>query len=554
MDKRQMIQIPGETIKKLNEVERTRPDLTGYSVSKKVHSLLQEKIAEVLKKPTQPSPGEWEEYVREAFPLCVIAPHAIGTVRFSEELIGEPYTKFLIANEYNKGWWCNYKEDIHNVGEYLLKKLSDSNELQEKFAQHEKAHAEASEFCDRIKKTPLPQITDNELCELYKQTQETLMKYFALSFDIDAIDIVLEERMKKECEKLWQGKEFNEKYSLLTTPLSTSNVNEEQTLIYQAVIAVKEEGAQEILKEIIKGGPASGIEARAPKLNKILNELCKGFWWASMSWSTHIEKTRQDFAKEIEKTLAMEEPEEQLQRIKELNEKIAQEKAQLVGQLSTLAKNYLEIFEQYAIIHEKRKIIQMKGTFIINNFLLEAGRRYGYNFEHLRWFWPEEIEGLLRTGRINIEKGQERQGLFFTIVHKNWIEEQTGEMAIIRRKEELSRGMMSVKNFKGTIASPGRITGTVKVCYSSIDAKNKIKEGDILVVGMTTPDYVPAMKLAGAIITDEGGITAHAAIISRELHKPCIVGTKIATKTLNDGDTIEVNANHGVVTVLKRKE
>jgi pyruvate,water dikinase len=66
------------------------------------------------------------------------------------------------------------------------------------------------------------------------------------------------------------------------------------------------------------------------------------------------------------------------------------------------------------------------------------------------------------------------------------------------------------------------------------------------------PDYVPAMKKAAAIVTDEGGVTCHASIISRELKIPCIVGTRIATKVINDNDTIEVNANHGVVKILKR--
>ena len=64
---------------------------------------------------------------------------------------------------------------------------------------------------------------------------------------------------------------------------------------------------------------------------------------------------------------------------------------------------------------------------------------------------------------------------------------------------------------------------------------------------MTTPDMISAMKRAAAIVTDEGGITSHAAIISRELNKPCIIGTKLATKVFNDGDLVEVDATTGVV-------
>jgi pyruvate,water dikinase len=68
---------------------------------------------------------------------------------------------------------------------------------------------------------------------------------------------------------------------------------------------------------------------------------------------------------------------------------------------------------------------------------------------------------------------------------------------------------------------------------------------------MTMPDFAPAMKKAAAIVTDEGGLTCHAAIISRELGKPCVVGTKFATRLLKDGDMIEVNANHGIVKKVK---
>ena len=71
---------------------------------------------------------------------------------------------------------------------------------------------------------------------------------------------------------------------------------------------------------------------------------------------------------------------------------------------------------------------------------------------------------------------------------------------------------------------------------------------------MTRPELMPAVKKAKAIVTDEGGITCHAAIISRELKIPCIIGTKIATKILKDGDFVEVDANNGVIRVLEKSK
>jgi pyruvate,water dikinase len=95
------------------------------------------------------------------------------------------------------------------------------------------------------------------------------------------------------------------------------------------------------------------------------------------------------------------------------------------------------------------------------------------------------------------------------------------------------------------------IEGRVRIIFDP--QKDTFKSGKILVTGMTRPEFVPLMRKAKAIITDEGGIACHAAIISRELGLPCIIGTKIATKVLKDGDLVEVDANKGAVRILKRK-
>jgi len=108
---------------------------------------------------------------------------------------------------------------------------------------------------------------------------------------------------------------------------------------------------------------------------------------------------------------------------------------------------------------------------------------------------------------------------------------------------------MTQKKFNGIVCSKGKTTGEVKLVFDESRLK-KIEEGDILVTTMTIPGYVVAMKKAAAIITDEGGITCHAAIISRELKKPCIVVTKIATQVLKDGDLVEVDADNGIITII----
>ncbi|MFH1584183.1 MAG: PEP-utilizing enzyme, partial [Actinomycetota bacterium] len=104
---------------------------------------------------------------------------------------------------------------------------------------------------------------------------------------------------------------------------------------------------------------------------------------------------------------------------------------------------------------------------------------------------------------------------------------------------------------KGQTAYPGKVRGKVKVVLRYGDI-GEVEKGDILVSPMTMPKYLPAMKKAGAIVTDEGGITCHAAIVSREMKKPAIVGTKIASQILKDGDEVEVDAEKGIVKIIKK--
>ena len=108
-----------------------------------------------------------------------------------------------------------------------------------------------------------------------------------------------------------------------------------------------------------------------------------------------------------------------------------------------------------------------------------------------------------------------------------------------------------INEFSGQIGFKGKVQGKVRKILSYSKA-NELKEGEILVTAMTTPEFSPALKKAIAFVTDEGGIASHAAIVAKEMKKPCIVGAKVATKALNNGDLIEVDAEKGIVKVLKR--
>lgn len=103
---------------------------------------------------------------------------------------------------------------------------------------------------------------------------------------------------------------------------------------------------------------------------------------------------------------------------------------------------------------------------------------------------------------------------------------------------------------KGQTAYPGKVKGEVKIIKARDDMK-KFKEGNIIVSPTTTPDFLPIIKMSSAIISEHGGVICHASITSRELKIPCVVGVKGATKILKDGDMIEVDAEKGIVRILK---
>lgn len=107
------------------------------------------------------------------------------------------------------------------------------------------------------------------------------------------------------------------------------------------------------------------------------------------------------------------------------------------------------------------------------------------------------------------------------------------------------------QDISGNIAYTGKVKGVVKIVKNTKEL-SKVKKGDILVTQMTFPSFILAMNRASAFVTDEGGITCHAAIVAREMRKPCIIGTKNATRLLSDYDLIEVDANQGIVKILKK--
>src|ERR1035437_3426949 len=184
--------------------------------------------------------------------------------------------------------------------------------------------------------------------------------------------------------------------------------------------------------------------------------------------------------------------------------------------------------------------------------------------EKLFEYWKLDINLLRYTGMSEIILGKEhillikedirkrQNGFGFTYKVDNSYELKYG--SFISEIETLDKIILGQnKNddgaIKGEIGNKGKVTGRVHIILKR-NQFDEFIDGEVLVTGMTRPEFVPLMKKSIAIITDEGGITSHAAIVSRELKKPCIIGTKIATQVLKDGDIVEVDADNVVVRKL----
>ena len=169
----------------------------------------------------------------------------------------------------------------------------------------------------------------------------------------------------------------------------------------------------------------------------------------------------------------------------------------------------------------------------------------------------KEIKDVAVLGKLIEDHYNFPQDIEWAIEGKNTYLLQSRPITVLYKEEEEEKEVMTSKEIilKGLGSSPGIGSGKVRI-LSSVEELDKVQEGDILVTVMTNPDMVPAMKRANAIVTEEGGMTCHAAIVSRELGIPCIVGTGKATKVLKEDEGITVDGTKGMIYrgIIKEKK
>jgi phosphohistidine swiveling domain-containing protein len=194
-----------------------------------------------------------------------------------------------------------------------------------------------------------------------------------------------------------------------------------------------------------------------------------------------------------------------------------------------------------------------KVVFLSRSTLNDLAKKWRLSYKNLIYLSHQEILSNLKSAKL--------PSRYYQIIKKRKVAygcildgEGNEQIYTGKKLKKILKNLVKIKynstnHLKGVVANIGAIVeAKAKIIMSPRDFKN-FKKGDILVANETTPDFVPLMRLASAIITDLGGITSHAAIISRELDKPCIIATKYATKLIKNGDIVKVNTTDGTVNI-----
>jgi phosphohistidine swiveling domain-containing protein len=251
-------------------------------------------------------------------------------------------------------------------------------------------------------------------------------------------------------------------------------------------------------------------------------------------------------------------------RLEELASKgeahIAQEAARLAGESeektaarSRLLGKYPASIRQAAdalalagYLNELRKYAFSRANIALRKFFAERGLKW----KDLIWLTRGEMEELARTQKLDEKLVSERRKRFCIACAGSVMRVRFASPEEFGIKREAA---VSASELKGTPASPGTVKGIVRV-IRAVSELAQFKEGEVLVSPATSVEFTPFMKRAKAIVTDEGGMACHAAVISREFGIPCVVGTKTATAAFKSGDFVEVDAAKGIVRRLEVSE
>ena len=272
------------------------------------------------------------------------------------------------------------------------------------------------------------------------------------------------------------------------------------------------------------------------KLGEFIDEHMEKYWFTSFAWGFGFPMQREDVLKRIKQ---VKNPEEEIERLTKEEDVQIDDKE---------LRRWADIGREYVWLRTAR---QQAASFSLakvhHSLLKELGRRHNIDTSDIIWSYPEELtEGKLQPTFVLRER--QRFPVFGTL-----------DGAVVKLYGNSTENLINEVNrffvgetetVKGVVANRVKnISGKVRIVRTA-DEIGKVEAGDILVAPMTSPSFAPALEKAAAFITDEGGILCHAAIISREMNKSCIVGTKNATAVFKDGDVVELDVEKGTVRLV----
>jgi len=322
-------------------------------------------------------------------------------------------------------------------------------------------------------------------------------------------------------------KNYEELFDLVTTSIRETAVEREQ---------------EDFLKLVATENGEIGDQAETH---------AKKYGWLAIRFFVGDPWTKEDVISRTKNTNRETASQELQKRLKERKER-ERRIDEAVSKFTVEDKEKVNLIREIVFLRNQRADFYNESAYHIQPLLKKIAATLDVSYTDLINLSPKEVVASLRES-FDYKKHIERRKKNFVVYFKDEdpiILDGDEAVNFITSHPFLTVKSENVSQFPGKIGFKGKVKGIVKIVRENKDLE-KVENGDILVTPMTIPNFMPAMEKAIAFVTDEGGITCHAAIVAREMQKPCIIATKIATQVLKDGDIVEVDAEKGIVTILK---
>lgn len=213
-------------------------------------------------------------------------------------------------------------------------------------------------------------------------------------------------------------------------------------------------------------------------------------------------------------------------------------------------KVIVQLVNEVIIFRDDKKKLLLLAIDLLDNWLRNLCAENNWKHEVMRWLTVDEILKIIQSKDTNLDTVNQYNNENLRLGLMQSTGYQDLDKGLWQEIMDLYEKVDETSEVKGVAASKGFYKGRVKIILDPKFEADKFEQGDVLVTSMTRPEFLPLMNKAGAFVTDEGGISCHAAIIAREMKKPCVIGTKNGTRILKDGDIVEVDANNGIIKVI----